>query len=173
MSGAPTPLPTRARLLELLEYDEESGALRWRYRPDAPKSRNARWAGKPALACVNADGYHHGTIEGRTAYAHRVIFKMMTGLEPPQIDHDDGDKGNNRWRNLFAATAVDNARNAKARSTNRSGRTGVHRAKGGRWAAQIRTGRGKRRHLGTFSSFDDAVAARVAAEAEIGFRVRA
>lgn len=165
------PLPSRERLLELLEYNPETGKLIWRERASGPETWNAKWAGKLALDAKHSNGYRRGCIDYQYVFAHRVIYKMMTGLEPPQIDHHDGDRANNRWGNLFAATALDNARNAKKRCTNKSGRVGVHMGRSGKWIAQIRRG-GRVRHLGSFSSFEAACEARAKAEAEIGFRVR-
>jgi hypothetical protein len=166
-------LPSRDELRAMLSYDRETGVLLWRHRPDRDQSWNTKHAGKPALANLGARGYLRGKLCGRYAYQHRVIFKLMTGLEPPQIDHDDGCRSNNRWGNLYAATAVDNARNVSMKASNKSGRTGVHRGRSGKWIAQIRTRPGSHIHLGTFDDFQEACAVRERAEREVGFRVRA
>jgi len=164
-------LPSREVMQSLLAYDPDTGTLTWKAR-DFPLGWSVRWAGKPALNCIGDNGYLRGRLLGRYVYAHRVIFKLMMDFEPPQIDHNDGCRTNNRWGNLYAATAVDNARNAIMKASNRSGRTGVHRGASGKWIAQIRRGPGHHVHLGSFDDFHEACAIREKAEHEIGFRVR-
>jgi hypothetical protein len=164
-------LPSHEALLAMFCYNPEDGSLTWRHRKDVGKAWNSRWAGKPAINCIAVHGYLRGRLGGKGVYQHRIIYKMMTGIEPPQIDHRDGCRSNNRWSNLYAATALDNARNVRMKPSNKSGRTGVHRNARGRWIAQIRDDLGHR-HLGTFTDFDMACAVRADAEARIGFNAR-
>jgi hypothetical protein len=44
-------------------------------------------------------------------YAHRFAFLYMTGSIPEEIDHIDGDGGNNIWSNLRVATKSQNVMN--------------------------------------------------------------
>jgi hypothetical protein len=98
--------------------------------------------------------------------AHRVIWKMITGEEPPRIiDHSDRDKGNNRWSNLRAATPAQNGAN-RERALPPSGFYGVHKHKNkNKWVAQA-GGKGTR-YIGIFDSPEEANAAREKAMREI------
>src|SRR5262245_14420263 len=92
------------QLAELLEYNPETGELRWKRRPRGPQRWNTRWAGKPAFTTKLRGGYRMGRIHWGAYYAHRVIWALMTGAWPTsEIDHIDGDPSNNRWANLRLA----------------------------------------------------------------------
>jgi hypothetical protein len=145
------PLPSREDLLATFGYDPETGILRWK----APR-RKIR-VGDIAGA-VQKSG--HVAVGGRKnrAYAHRIIWKMMTGEEPPEIDHRDTDGSNNRWGNLRASDRAGNNRNQRKLTPGTSGFKGVHWSsqKQG-WVAKIMANR-KSKHLGTFE--DEGAAAR-------------
>ena len=80
------------------------------------------------------------------------------------IDHKDRNKGNNKIDNLRLVTTSENLRNVGKLSNNTSGVKGVSFYKSlGKYRAQIFVN-GKRFHLGYFTSFEDAAAARRAAE---------
>lgn len=179
MPGPTKSLPAQKLLLQLLDYDPETGLLTWRPRPvemfnstkfskQANASRwNTRNAGKPAFSSDNGLGYRVGAIYGSNFLAHRVIWKMMTGEDPQHIDHIDGDPGNNQWSNLRSVSRSTNMRNAARPGTNKSGRVGVRRAKE-RWSAHIKM-LGKNISLGHYDTFEEACAARLAAEKANGF----
>jgi hypothetical protein len=88
----------------------------------------------------------------------------MTGAWPKhQVDHINGMRRDNRWKNLRAATNAQNSRNRRPGSNNTSGRIGVY-AQRNRWCACIGID-GKTINLGCFSTFSAAVEAREKAEA--------
>lgn len=163
---------SQAELCQLLEYEE--GRLVWR-----PRSRelfadlrsyrtwNARFAGKEAFTAHHSEGYRVGRIQGRTYFAHRVIWTMHCGEPDGEIDHINGDRADNRLANLRLVSRDENRRNVKRQANNKSGAVGVY-ARGEKWAASIQCD--KRIHsLGTFDTFEQALAARRKAEAELGF----
>lgn len=168
-------LPPKEELDRLLRYEPTTGRLFWRKRAedmftDGGHSAahtcakwNSRFAGKEALTKVNL-GYRCGRLNYRYVLAHRVIWKLMTGEEPVEVDHIDGDRANNRWKNLRHVTSAGNNRNAARRSDNTSGVVGVvwHKRRR-KWMAGTSIG-GKYQFLGLFNDFDEAVAARKAAE---------
>lgn len=178
---AAKPLPSQEVLRQLLDYDPETGVLRWKERGSEwfhaghhsaetqAKQWNAKYAGTEAFTALSSDGYRKGSILDAIYRAHRVIWKMMTDEEPDQIDHIDGDRQNNRWGNLRATDNAGNMKNAQLYATNTSGKVGVGWYKAKRkWRAQIVVG-GKARHLGFHNTFEEAVAARKSAEREYGF----
>lgn len=161
-------LPSQEVLLALLDYDPETGLLTWKHRPGGPRDWNTRWAGKPALNCINSAGYRVGAILGQFVHAHRVIWKMIHGWLPDEIDHDDGDGSNNRLPNLIPSNHAGNMRNRRLNSNNKSGVNGVYFDRDRhQWAVEIN---GK--HLGRFSTREEARAARKQADMEHGYSKR-
>jgi hypothetical protein len=175
-------LPPRETLSELLSHDADTGALRWKPRSadwfksspgrsaaHAAANWNAIWAGKPALDAAHIAGYREGQLLGQRVLAHRVIWKLVHGSEPPEIDHVNGDPADNRLINLAPVSHAENMKNMKVRTDNKSGVVGVFWKKlENKWAAGIGVD-GRNRHLGVFSDLNDAIAARKAAEVAYGF----
>ena len=173
------PLPSADILKELLAYDPASGDLTWRHRepkhyeathnhsPDALAAQfNTKYAGRPALACVDNVGYPSGRLFNSQVRAHRVIWKMVYGYEPELIDHINRDKADNRLCNLRAANKRINMINRDASTANTSGRVGVGWDKSrSRWVAQINTSGLHRQKR--FATFEEAVAQREEWEREL------
>lgn len=133
---------------------------------DAHKGWNARFLGREALTYANR-GHRRGMLDGRSFYAHRVIWKMMTGVDAAEIDHIDGDPLNNAWSNLRLAINGANQKNSPRRSDNSSGCVGVVR-RGERWIVQIGAN-GTTNHVGIYDTKEEAIAARKSAEIGYGF----
>lgn len=167
-----------ALLHEILRLDDD-GNLTWLQRPvghfRASRTRaqwhvaanwNANFAGTPALSCVTPFGHKMGRINGKPFYAHRVVWAMTTGEWPAdEIDHINGEGGDNKPSNLRDVTHKQNLRNQRLRKTNTSGFNGVSFFKrDGTWAASIGI-EGRAVHLGYFPTAAEANAARLAANA--------
>lgn len=148
------PLPSAERLRELLRYDADTGELRWR----VSRARTAK-AGQVA-GSMNRNGYRQLRVDGAFYRAHRLIWKLVTGTDPAEfIDHVNGDKADNRWANLREATFGKNKWNSTIPKNNKSGFKGVFwQATHQRWRASLDLGNKKHRHLGYFSSPEDAAA---------------
>lgn len=166
-------LPETDLLRKLLKYDPETGRLFWRKRPpelfESP-AQASRWngknAGRRAFTACNGRCLH-GSIFAAHYKAHRVIWKMVHDEEPDVVDHINGDPLDNRLENLRNTSHSENMTNARRPSDNTSGHVGVNSSKG-MWQATIT--RHKRTHfLGRFTSIEEAVRARKAAEASLGF----
>jgi hypothetical protein len=97
-------------------------------------------------------------------YAHRLIWRMMTGTNPPAtIDHINGIPTDNRWSNLRRATQVEQTRNSATRRDNANGLKGVWFNRPCRaFQADIHVD-GRRIYLGRFSTADEAHAAYIEA----------
>lgn len=162
---APKPLPSQTALRQMLDYDARTGVLSWRCHPRYPSLK-----GHPALSFVEpATGYCRGKILGNQRLAHRVIWKWLTGEEPPEIDHKNRQRADNRKRNLRASTSSLNKRNVRMRDQNSSGFCGVRWcSQRGGWKAHIKVNR-RNMHLGYFDDFDLACEARRAANVKYGF----
>lgn len=175
------PMPSQELLNQLLRYDPETGKLYWKERPPSlfsggkypPERAAAAWngdnAGREAFISNDGAGYKSGAIFNKKYRAHRIIWRMVTGEVPDQIDHADHERSNNRWSNLRAVTQVHNSRNMRLRASNPSGICGVHFARRERkWLAHIGVG-GRFKFLGYFASMAEAMAARKSAEMALGF----
>lgn len=157
------PLPSLARLQELLTYDETTGILTWKNQPKTSRSNigfNNKCGGKVA-GTVSDTGYLVVGIAKKYYLAHRVIWKLMTGNDPLDIiDHEDTDQLNNRWRNLRETANGPNIQNSRIRKDNVSGVKGVHWDAGHKaWRASIGCD-GKTIKIGRFKSFETACTAR-------------
>ncbi len=150
------------RLLTALHYDADTGVFTWRIK---------YWTRGPDLTGKEAGGTHdrgykHIKLYGTYFYAHRLAWFYMTGSWPEaQIDHRNGDTKDNSWKNLREATCAQNGHNAKTQVRNTTGFPGVRRRPGGRYQARI-TAHGVDRTVGSFATFEEAVAARKKAKAE-------
>lgn len=149
-------------LRQLLRYDPETGRLYWRHRQPvwfseggrtsadhAASAWNKKYAGAEAFTHDSARGYFKGRVLDVNISAHQAAWVIQTGAWPEhEVDHINGDKHDNRWANLRAATRQQNQFNRAARKDNTSGAKGVYFDKrSGKWAAQIRHN-GKRLNLG-------------------------
>ena len=169
-------LPAQQYLNTILSYDPSTGELTWKLRPLSHfkdqrgcNAWNTMYAGKPAFTAIDRKGYCVGAIDNQGYRAHRVIYMLMTGQDPQQIDHIDGDPANNRWTNLRSIIGKYNQLNMKRAKNNTSGTTGVrwHEEKE-RWQAYISIDR-RRHYLGHFEHEHEAITARKAAEKKYGF----
>lgn len=120
----------------LLDYDPATGICR----------RGNRRAGARQLA-----------IGGRMYSTGRVIWLIVTGRWPDEINHANRDDRDNRWTNLRERSRSESMRQA-AQQRRPPALRGIYERKSGRWSAQIYRGRAKV-YLGTF---DTQAAARAA-----------
>ena len=135
------------RLHELLLYNEDTGLLTWKA------------SGKTA-GSITPKGYIRVGIDGKCFMAHRVIWVMKTGEDPPeQIDHKDRVGTNNRWINLREASQEVNQHNRGFTGVTKDFQTTT-------WRAQLMSF-GKYVHLGRFQCFGKAVKARNKAKLEL------
>lgn len=141
-------VPTPDRLRELLAYDPDTGALTWRV------TRGSRaQAGAPAGCVSRSKGatYRCVRVDGVLLWAHRVVFAIVCGAYPTEVDHKDGDGLNNRWANLRDSDRAVNTQNVRrAKRQNLSGMLGVSSDRG-RFAAKIWVD-GRNRYLGAFDT---------------------
>lgn len=121
-------LPSAEVLREMYDYNPETGKLYFRPKPGtgrAINSFNAKYAGKEAFTWTDKDGYRRSEIRGRSVPAHRVIWKMVHGVDPQEIDHINHDRADNRIVNLRDVTRSENLKNATPRNV--SGEVQVRR----------------------------------------------
>lgn len=147
------PDPPIALLKELLLYEPDTGLLRWKVAssPSAP-------AGAIAGSSTTL-GYVKVRVHGAYRAGHRIAWALHYGEWPKNtIDHINRDQSDNRIVNLRDCTAAQNHMNRRLKGTSR--------VKDGKWGAAIGY-QGKRRHLGTFDTQEQAHQAYVAASLEL------
>lgn len=155
---------TAAFVRECLDYDAETGVFTWRERPRSHFKTDRVWKiwnsmcnGK-AAGCRAPVGYVLVGIDRRLFYAHRLAWLWTHGRWPQHnIDHINGDKGDNRLGNLREATQAENMRNTVRPSHNTSGFKGVSRHQG-KYRAVIQR-EGRHIFIGYFDTAEEAHAA--------------
>lgn len=150
---------TYQRVRDLFNYDRETGNLIWRV------DKSVRAKAGDASGYIEPRGYRMNVIDGKKYMSHRVVWLWHKGYLPENyIDHINRDKGDNRIENLREVSPQCNVRNSGNYSSTKSGVKGVFWYKAyGKWRAIARVF-GKRKYLGDYLDFDDAVCARLAAE---------
>lgn len=165
MARIPVPLPSQADLLRLFTLRED-GVLIRNWQADVPLRINKRCAGKPA-GYTNKLGYIQVGIGPVLFLAHRIVWKMTHGTEPPELDHINNNPSDNRPANLREASRSENTINRR-RKAGKTLPKGVHLTNCGRFTAQIRT-QGVVQRLGNFTTPEAAHDAyRAAATAQHG-----
>lgn len=141
--------------LELFEYRD--GALYWRVKPCRRDP-----VGMKAGHLDPARGYVTINYRRKRYYAHRIIYLMHNGYLPPEVDHIDGDKSNNRISNLRACTHAQNGQNKAAQANNKAGVKNVVWDKNrSKWVVYMKVN-GKNTNFGGFDDIE--MAAFVASE---------
>ena len=149
-------------LIELLDYNPKTGQFKWR------KKRRGVSTDK-VLGTCNGFGYLRITVCGQSYYAHRLAWLYVHGTMPKdEIDHINGDKGDNRITNLREATGLQNQQNKKkAQSNSKSGHLGISwHEKGKKWQVHICVCK-KRKYLGLYDTIDQAKKAYLQAKTEL------
>lgn len=149
-------------MIELINQNlrYEDGKLFWRShtRNSGKEAGHKNKNGYIEIRLTKIDGSHP------MIFAHRVIFAIHNGYLPDLVDHIDQNPQNNYPNNLRDASKKLNAINTGMFSSNTSGVKGVsYITATGKWSAQIKVN-GKKIHLGTHNTIEDATTARQYAE---------
>ena len=157
---------TLNKLKEVLSYDSTSGIFIWNINKKRAKKGNI-------AGSIEKTGYIRISIDGKRYSAHRLAWLYIYGNFPAKgymIDHINHNTSDNRISNLRCVTNIENQRNASINKANTSGKIGVVWCKHyNKWRANIRIGNKKRKHLGYFIKYEDAVNARLEAQSLYGF----
>lgn len=142
---------TQKQAIFLFDYNPLTGKLFHKF------SHGRAIAGNE-VGWIDDKGYYRTKDQGTTYFVHRIIWLIVYGEWPDEIDHRDGDPGNNRIDNLRSATRTQNLGNCNSR-LGVSGTKGVYPiSNGSKWTATIGFG-GQRFHLGNFDTIEEAAVA--------------
>lgn len=150
-------MTTANRIRELLNYDSATGGFTWKISP----CRFIK-AGNVA-GHVSPEGYIVIGIDYKVLKAHRLAWlhfhgELPTGLD---IDHINGQRGDNRIENLRLCTVSQNSQNLQRayRNNKSSGILGVYwHSQAKKWQAKIQLD-GRPKSLGLYLTKDEAAAA--------------
>ena len=132
-------------LIQLLNYNKETGDLTWNSTRQGPYAKKGAVAGG-----LNDDGYKVISHKRQLFLTHRLIWFMVHGEIPDTIDHKNHIKTDNRLCNLRAATQSENSKNRSSRRGSTSKFLGVNwNAARKKWRSSIKIS-GKQIHLGSF-----------------------
>lgn len=172
MTDTREQLIPQGHLREIFEYRD--GVLFWKYDSRRLKQWNTRYAGKKAGWDGNL-GYtniyfvareSNGLSRDRNIARHRLVYCFFHGHYPPQVDHINGNRGDDRIENLRAATATQNCANRRKMNNNTTGCPGVRLHCDGHYEARVQFA-GKRHNVGFFRTLEEARIAIVAASKKI------
>lgn len=152
---------TADELRTVIEYNEESGEFRWRARL-SQGTQVGQIAG-----CLNTIGYWQIGIRRVRYLGHRLAWLYVYGVWPlGEIDHIDGDRGNNRIANLRVTNRSVNMQNVtRTNKKTQTGLLGAHVDKNG-FSSKIMLD-GMSMHLGNFKTAQEAHEAYVRAKRKI------
>ena len=145
-------------------YDPFTGQLTYR--------TTSRSGTAGALATfAHSRGYLSVAVARKQYLAHRIIFMMVNGYWPEHVDHINHNKADNRWNNLREVQQEVNNRNMPKQANSATGYVGVSYMKArNKYRAYI-TVNSKAKHLGSFDTVEEAVAARDIASIQYGYHV--
>lgn len=159
---------TQEELKAQLKYDPETGMF---VRVSA-KTKGAKIGDIAGYDRPSAGGKRYTVIKicGRAYMASRLAWLYMNGRWPENIvDHKDGDGTNNKYSNLRDVTSHENCKNRRKRVDNTSGVCGVGwSVVVGKWHSYIWVDK-KKKVLGYFDDFFEAVCSRKYAEFIYGY----
>ena len=165
---------TQERLGELLSYDKETGKF----------IRNMKRGRFPAGSEVmprtdeRRGWYPYIKLDDKTYGLHQLAWlyvnnELIVGFRKDSkgmvLDHINGDVSDNRISNLRKVTFAENSRNRTIAKNNKYGSQGLlYNEKSDRWIVNI-VYNYDNIHLGSYTSKQEAIAARQGAERALGF----
>lgn len=144
------------------DIDIDAVRSRLTYDPETGKFHHLLASGNRSTGdeagSTSSYGYISINVGGRKYLAHRIAWVWMTGDQVNGfIDHINGNRSDNRWKNLRWASHASNAMNRVAARRNASGFKGVVQ-RGDRWSAYIKLNR-RQFFLGSYETAAEAAAA--------------
>lgn len=148
-------------------YDPDTGSITWKRNFYASNGALLRKPGDIAGTTLS-NGYVQLRVNGKGYLAHRVGWLLTHGKWPAQLlDHVNGNPSDNRLSNLREADTTQNHWNRRKGRVGEAGFRGVFRNQSGRRWRAVFTHEGKKVYVGTFTTPEEAAAAREKAVAAV------
>jgi hypothetical protein len=158
---------TQQELAERLSYDPITGHLTWISKGNAKKVVVGSRAGS-----VSPHGHRVLNLNGYLYPEHHIIWRLHYGAWPSGfLDHDNHNEQDNRLINLVDVTQAVNNRNQSKRIDNSTGHVGIWINKQNakkKFMSEV-TFEGKRVHLRSHYTLEDAIATRQVILEQYGF----
>jgi hypothetical protein len=98
---------TAKEVSDTVSYDPFTGVFRW-------LRTHSRYVAGNVAGRKAAKGYRGITLNGAPVLCHRLAWFMMTGVWPPEdVDHENGDRSDNRFSNLRPGSRGFNMQNLR------------------------------------------------------------
>lgn len=142
---------TQESLQQFFIYEPKTGSMFWRVQP------SQRVAAGTLAGSVHPQGYTMVQLRGRIYAAHRLVWKLVYGVEPAGVvDHINGCRSDNTLGNLRVLTRTGNLQaHRRPRSDNKTGVLGVCMRAPGKYQARIQRN-GVSKVLGQFNTAEEA-----------------
>ena len=145
---------TQEILLENFRYDEKTGNLYWKVKRSNTTNLSKPISAKDRYGYIQVCTKLSGKVKNYGV--HRLIWVMVYGKTPKNIDHIDGNRTNNQISNLREVTHQQNMMNKKKYATTKNNYKGTYKLKDqNSWVAEI-TFMKKRYYLGCFKTEKEA-----------------
>jgi HNH endonuclease len=131
----------------MFHYDEDTGVV-------TKLTQGVRGSG--GTGCLHSKGYLRFKVGDKAVRAHNIAWALKYAQWPDkEIDHWNGNRADNRWKNLREAESGQNKWNSKARKS-ASGVKGVRREPSGTWTVQVMKD-GKRHRQSGIATLEEAI----------------
>lgn len=148
----------------LVNIDPDTGSVTW-------KSKKANRKAGAEVGMTTDEGYRRTAFNGHYFYVHRFLWTYANGPIPEgyELDHINGNRGDNRISNLRLCTTKQNKQNRHGTSKNKksSGALGATwNSRQRKWKTQIKLD-SKTTHLGYYDTAEEAHAVYMAAKRKL------